>query len=118
MDSLSSSVSNPNVETLLRCPICFDFLNITMMTKCSHNFCSLCIRKFLSYKLQCPVCNRVRIMASDLKLIFIPATSPLAAKRPSECCRSWFNKAIRTTSSAYSRDEILWSFNQTPPDCT
>lgn len=46
-----------NVDTLLRCPICFDFLNISMMTKCSHNFCSLCIRKFLSYKLQCPVCN-------------------------------------------------------------
>ncbi|XP_041671110.1 E3 ubiquitin-protein ligase RAD18 [Cheilinus undulatus] len=46
-----------NVDTLLRCPICFDYLNITMMTKCSHNFCSLCIRKFLSYKLQCPLCN-------------------------------------------------------------
>ncbi|KAG7219252.1 hypothetical protein INR49_019200 [Caranx melampygus] len=45
------------VDTLLRCPICFDFLNITMMTACSHNFCSLCIRKFLCYKLQCPVCN-------------------------------------------------------------
>uniref|UniRef100_H3DAW2 RING-type E3 ubiquitin transferase n=1 Tax=Tetraodon nigroviridis TaxID=99883 RepID=H3DAW2_TETNG len=46
-----------NVDNLLRCPICFDFLNITMMTKCSHNFCSLCIRKFFSYKLLCPVCN-------------------------------------------------------------
>lgn len=46
-----------NIEDLLRCPICFDFLNISMITKCSHNFCSLCIRKFLSYKLQCPVCN-------------------------------------------------------------
>uniref|UniRef100_A0A8C4HP21 RING-type E3 ubiquitin transferase n=1 Tax=Dicentrarchus labrax TaxID=13489 RepID=A0A8C4HP21_DICLA len=46
-----------NVDALLRCPICFDFLNISMMTKCSHNFCSLCIRKFLSYKLQCPLCN-------------------------------------------------------------
>nr|XP_020463517.1 E3 ubiquitin-protein ligase RAD18 isoform X2 [Monopterus albus] len=46
-----------NVDALLRCPICFDFLNITMMTKCSHNFCSLCIRKFLSYKLQCPLCH-------------------------------------------------------------
>ncbi|KAM4613291.1 E3 ubiquitin-protein ligase RAD18 isoform 2-T2 [Polymixia lowei] len=44
-------------DTLLRCPICFEFLSIAMMTKCSHNFCSLCIRKFLSYKLQCPVCN-------------------------------------------------------------
>ncbi|XP_023257498.1 E3 ubiquitin-protein ligase RAD18-like [Seriola lalandi dorsalis] len=46
-----------NVDALLRCPICFDFLNISMMTKCSHNFCSLCIRQFLCYKLQCPVCN-------------------------------------------------------------
>ncbi|XP_019910753.2 E3 ubiquitin-protein ligase RAD18 isoform X3 [Esox lucius] len=48
-----------NVDTLLRCPICFEFLNIPMMTKCSHNFCSLCIRKFLSYKLLCPVCNSI-----------------------------------------------------------
>ncbi|KAI7807279.1 E3 ubiquitin-protein ligase RAD18 [Triplophysa rosa] len=46
-----------NMDTLLRCPICFEFLNISMMTSCSHNFCSLCIRKFLSYKLLCPVCN-------------------------------------------------------------
>ncbi|KAK6321314.1 hypothetical protein J4Q44_G00082900 [Coregonus suidteri] len=46
-----------NVDTILRCPICFEFLSIAMMTRCSHNFCSLCIRKFLSYKLQCPVCN-------------------------------------------------------------
>lgn len=45
------------MDTLLRCPICFEFLNISMMTQCSHNFCSLCIRKFLSYKLLCPVCN-------------------------------------------------------------
>ncbi|KAI4827750.1 hypothetical protein KUCAC02_031122 [Chaenocephalus aceratus] len=33
-----------NVDALLRCPICFDFLNISMMTKCSHN-------------LECPVCS-------------------------------------------------------------
>ncbi|KAM3877829.1 E3 ubiquitin-protein ligase RAD18 [Diretmus argenteus] len=46
-----------NVDDLLRCPICFDFLNTSMMTKCSHNFCSYCIRKFFSCKLQCPVCN-------------------------------------------------------------
>ncbi|XP_064160830.1 E3 ubiquitin-protein ligase RAD18-like isoform X2 [Anguilla rostrata] len=51
-------VSLKNLDSLLRCPICFDYLNISMMTECSHNFCSFCIRKFLSYKLQCPVCNR------------------------------------------------------------
>ncbi|XP_069581338.1 E3 ubiquitin-protein ligase RAD18 [Brachyistius frenatus] len=55
-----------DVDTLLRCPICFDFLDISMMTKCSHNFCSLCIRKFLSYKLQCPVCN-AQMTESDLR---------------------------------------------------
>ncbi|XP_066554188.1 E3 ubiquitin-protein ligase RAD18 isoform X2 [Amia ocellicauda] len=56
-----------NMDTLLRCPICFDYLNISMMAQhCSHNFCSLCIRKFLSYKLQCPVCNLVTT-ESDLR---------------------------------------------------
>ncbi|XP_075893168.1 E3 ubiquitin-protein ligase RAD18 isoform X2 [Nelusetta ayraudi] len=54
------------VDALLRCPICFDLLNISMMSKCSHNFCSLCIRKFLSYKLQCPVCN-MQITEQDLR---------------------------------------------------
>ncbi|XP_072308326.1 E3 ubiquitin-protein ligase RAD18 [Eucyclogobius newberryi] len=55
-----------DIETMLQCPICFDFLNITMMTKCSHNFCSLCIRKFLSYKLLCPVCN-METIEQDLR---------------------------------------------------
>ncbi|CAL1609231.1 unnamed protein product [Knipowitschia caucasica] len=55
-----------NLETLLRCPICFEFFDITMMTKCSHNFCSLCIRKYLSYKLLCPVCN-METMELDLR---------------------------------------------------
>ncbi|KAM9859796.1 E3 ubiquitin-protein ligase RAD18 [Aulostomus maculatus] len=53
-------------DTLLRCPICFDFLSISMMTKCSHNFCSLCIRRFFSYKLQCPVCN-IQATEQDLR---------------------------------------------------
>ncbi|XP_051567248.1 E3 ubiquitin-protein ligase RAD18 isoform X2 [Myxocyprinus asiaticus] len=55
-----------NIDTLLRCPICFEFINITMMTQCSHNFCSLCIRQFLSYKLVCPVCN-LPSTAQDLR---------------------------------------------------
>ncbi|KAG7472475.1 hypothetical protein MATL_G00109300 [Megalops atlanticus] len=56
-----------NVDNLLRCPICFDYLNISMMAQqCSHTFCSLCIRKFLSYKSQCPVCN-VAITELDLR---------------------------------------------------
>uniref|UniRef100_A0A3B3RLG2 RING-type E3 ubiquitin transferase n=1 Tax=Paramormyrops kingsleyae TaxID=1676925 RepID=A0A3B3RLG2_9TELE len=54
------------VDALLRCPVCFDYTNIAMMTKCSHNFCSLCIRKFLSYKPQCPVCNSTAT-ESDLR---------------------------------------------------
>ncbi|XP_029948649.1 E3 ubiquitin-protein ligase RAD18 isoform X2 [Salarias fasciatus] len=55
-----------NIDALLQCPICFDFLDISMMTKCSHNFCSLCIRKFLSYKLQCPICN-MQMTEQDLR---------------------------------------------------
>nr|XP_033781996.1 E3 ubiquitin-protein ligase RAD18 isoform X2 [Geotrypetes seraphini] len=55
------------VDDLLRCGICFDYFNIAMMIpQCSHNYCSLCIRKFLSYKTQCPTCC-VSVVEPDLR---------------------------------------------------
>ncbi|XP_062466771.1 E3 ubiquitin-protein ligase RAD18 [Pezoporus occidentalis] len=55
------------VDNLLRCGICFDYFSIAMIIpQCSHNYCSLCIRKFLSYKPQCPTCC-VAVSESDLK---------------------------------------------------
>ncbi|KAM8759000.1 E3 ubiquitin-protein ligase RAD18 isoform 1-T1 [Rhynchonycteris naso] len=55
------------VDDLLRCGICFEYFNIAMMIpQCSHNYCSLCIRKFLSYKTQCPTCF-VTVTEPDLK---------------------------------------------------
>ncbi|XP_061864371.1 E3 ubiquitin-protein ligase RAD18 isoform X2 [Colius striatus] len=55
------------VDDLLRCGICFDYFSIAMIIpQCSHNYCSLCIRKFLSYKTQCPMCC-VAVSESDLK---------------------------------------------------
>ncbi|NWV11323.1 RAD18 ligase, partial [Ptilonorhynchus violaceus] len=55
------------VDDLLRCGICFDYFSIAVIIpQCSHNYCSLCIRKFLSYKTQCPICC-VAVSESDLK---------------------------------------------------
>nr|XP_034962465.1 E3 ubiquitin-protein ligase RAD18 isoform X1 [Zootoca vivipara] len=55
------------VDNLLRCGICFDYFNIAMIIpQCSHNYCSLCIRKSLSYKTQCPTCC-VAATEPDLK---------------------------------------------------
>ncbi|XP_042655598.1 E3 ubiquitin-protein ligase RAD18 isoform X3 [Tyto alba] len=55
------------VDELLRCGICFDYFSVAMIIpQCSHNYCSLCIRKFLSYKTQCPTCC-VAASESDLK---------------------------------------------------
>ncbi|XP_050169059.1 E3 ubiquitin-protein ligase RAD18 isoform X1 [Myiozetetes cayanensis] len=56
-----------DVDDLLRCGICFDYFSIAVIIpQCSHNYCSLCIRKFLSYKTQCPTCC-VAVSESDLK---------------------------------------------------
>uniref|UniRef100_A0A8C0MTG2 RING-type E3 ubiquitin transferase n=1 Tax=Canis lupus familiaris TaxID=9615 RepID=A0A8C0MTG2_CANLF len=73
MDSLVESRWPPGlavmktIDDLLRCGICFDYFNIAMMIpQCSHNYCSLCIRKFLSYKTQCPTCC-VTVTEPDLK---------------------------------------------------
>ncbi|KAK3860437.1 hypothetical protein Pcinc_033516 [Petrolisthes cinctipes] len=46
------------LDELLRCGICYEFMTTSMVTLCSHNYCSLCIRKYLSYKPQCPACYR------------------------------------------------------------
>ncbi|EHB13906.1 E3 ubiquitin-protein ligase RAD18, partial [Heterocephalus glaber] len=55
------------IDDLLRCGICFEYFNIAMIIpQCSHNYCSLCIRKFLSYKTQCPTCC-VPVTEPDLK---------------------------------------------------
>ncbi|KAI3370121.1 hypothetical protein L3Q82_024912 [Scortum barcoo] len=111
-----------NVDALLRCPICFDFLNISMMTKCSHNFCSLCIRKFLSYKLQCPVCNteateqdlRNNRLLDDLVVNFQAArqqlskanfdSPPISPKTPASAvkCRTPREKSQKCNSTVLS----------------
>ncbi|XP_068972294.1 E3 ubiquitin-protein ligase RAD18-like [Bombus flavifrons] len=45
-----------HIENLLICGICYEFMDTSVMTSCSHNYCSLCIRKYLHYKTQCPAC--------------------------------------------------------------
>ncbi|XP_069499575.1 E3 ubiquitin-protein ligase RAD18 isoform X2 [Ambystoma mexicanum] len=37
-----------------------------IIPQCSHNYCSLCIRKFLSYKTQCPTCC-MAVVEPDLR---------------------------------------------------
>ncbi|KAJ7417316.1 E3 ubiquitin-protein ligase RAD18 [Willisornis vidua] len=60
-------LSPQDVDDLLRCGICFDYFSIAVIIpQCSHNYCSLCIRKFLSYKTQCPTCC-VAVSESDLR---------------------------------------------------
>nr|XP_034315557.1 uncharacterized protein LOC105336737 isoform X2 [Crassostrea gigas] len=46
------------IDSLLRCPICYDFMHTAMiLPECSHTFCSFCIRQHLSHTNQCPACN-------------------------------------------------------------
>ncbi|XP_065343191.1 E3 ubiquitin-protein ligase RAD18-like [Cloeon dipterum] len=54
------------MEYLLRCGICYETMNIALITPCSHNFCSLCIRKYMQYKTSCPRCF-ANVNESELK---------------------------------------------------
>ncbi|KAJ4505125.1 E3 ubiquitin-protein ligase rad18 [Exophiala dermatitidis] len=45
------------LESSLRCQVCKDFFTTPMMTSCSHTFCSLCIRRYLSQEGRCPACR-------------------------------------------------------------
>lgn len=49
------------LDTLLRCHICKDFLKTPVLTPCGHTFCSLCIREYLTKEPKCPLClNELR----------------------------------------------------------
>ncbi|KIW21505.1 DNA repair protein rad18 [Exophiala spinifera] len=45
------------LDSSLRCRVCKDFFTTPMMTSCSHTFCSLCIRRYLSQEGRCPACR-------------------------------------------------------------
>lgn len=45
------------LESSLRCQVCKEFFTTPMMTSCSHTFCSLCIRRYLSQEGKCPACR-------------------------------------------------------------
>jgi E3 ubiquitin-protein ligase RAD18 len=46
------------LESSLRCQVCKDFFETPMITSCSHTFCSLCIRRYLSQEGKCPACRQ------------------------------------------------------------
>ncbi|CDO93115.1 unnamed protein product [Kluyveromyces dobzhanskii CBS 2104] len=45
-----------DLDSLLRCHICKDFLSASVLTPCGHSFCSICIRKYLQKESKCPLC--------------------------------------------------------------
>lgn len=58
------------LDALLRCHICKDFLRVPVLTPCGHTFCSLCIREYLRKEPKCPLClNELR--ESNLRSEFL-----------------------------------------------
>jgi hypothetical protein len=65
-----------DMEALLRCPICHDFLNIPVsLPPCHHSFCSECIRTSLKACMktkrcaECPVCRNKCAGDGESKLV-------------------------------------------------
>lgn len=46
-----------DLDSLLRCFICKEFLKAPVMTGCNHTFCSQCIREYLITNSHCPLCD-------------------------------------------------------------
>ncbi|ETO23932.1 hypothetical protein RFI_13228 [Reticulomyxa filosa] len=53
------------LEDLLKCPICQELFQTAMILPCSHNFCSLCIRRYLLTESKCPICKH-KVTSSQL----------------------------------------------------
>ena len=73
-------------------------LRITNSVLSHFAVCSLCIRKFLSYKLQCPVCNSVSMDVTGMR-----SHTCIIMKNHYLCRNDAFGKLI----SLYSDDQLL-----------
>ncbi|ODV93606.1 hypothetical protein PACTADRAFT_35366 [Pachysolen tannophilus NRRL Y-2460] len=49
------------LDSMLRCYICKEFMNAPVLTGCGHSFCSFCIRSAILYNGKCPLCNEEQI---------------------------------------------------------
>ncbi|KAF4739371.1 E3 ubiquitin-protein ligase rad18 [Perkinsus olseni] len=86
------------METQLRCPVCKGFLDAPMMAKCSHVFCSACIRRHLELVSQtCPECNASTSVSSLVKEPRIAAMVRLMGENNT---RKRIRKAIRVANTA------------------
>lgn len=73
------------LDSSLRCQVCKDFFTTPMMTSCSHTFCSLCIRRYLSQEGRCPTCResdqeiklRPNLAVDELVTTFMASRKPL-----------------------------------------
>ena len=45
------------LENIVTCPICYEVMTNPTSTPCLHVFCSICVRKYLQFKQECPCCH-------------------------------------------------------------
>lgn len=46
-----------NIKKFLMCPICKDYMQDMVLTRCNHSFCRECIYQALRHKNVCPMCS-------------------------------------------------------------
>ncbi|KAL2751762.1 E3 ubiquitin-protein ligase RAD18-like [Vespula maculifrons] len=97
------------IDTILLCGICYEYMETTVITPCSHNYCSLCIRKYLHYKTQCPTCFeeifekdlRVNKALDEIKQYFLELKEKLA-----KCVQSIQNDKLNASHCILSKSKF------------
>ncbi|XP_046824936.1 E3 ubiquitin-protein ligase RAD18-like [Vespa crabro] len=98
------------IDTILLCGICYEYMETTVITPCSHNYCSLCIRKYLHYKTQCPTCFeeifekdlRVNKALDEIKQYFLELKEKLA-----KCVQSIQNDKLNLSKIKFCEENLI-----------
>ncbi|CDK27536.1 unnamed protein product [Kuraishia capsulata CBS 1993] len=72
------------LDSMLRCHICKDLMKAPVITGCDHCFCSACIRRALSTKAQCPLCQDEQYETQLRKVLLLDETIAWFSKWRSE----------------------------------
>jgi len=102
-----------NLEHVLCCPICHEYMQTPVLSiTCSHNFCSLCIRKYVTLRNKCPVCSaevssgvlRPNRVLEEIILYYKPLKALLVERKIIDACDEIDQTIPVTTTQVKERD--------------
>lgn len=106
------------VELILKefeCPVCFEHIKETSLTKCGHVFCKDCIEECLNRRHECPSCKLETTLDQVVRIFHVDSVIKLLLEEREKATKEYYDQLLNQgiqRSDSVSRNPIEDVFQQ------